>query len=50
MVSIMSGWRGVDLKISDTDVNDNFPRSIYDGMDGCLREEFSRGEEGSSRV
>ena len=38
----------VKLNNLDTYVNDDFPWCIYDGMDGCLREEFNRSEEGSS--
>ena len=32
----------VDLDNSNTYVNDDLPRSVYDRMDGCLREEFNR--------
>jgi len=31
-------------------MNNDLSRSVYDGMDGRLREEFNRGEEGSSSV
>ena len=36
-----------DLNVRDTDVNDDLPWSVCDGMDGRLREGFSRCE-GSS--
>ena len=29
-------------------MKDDLSRSVYDGMDGDLREELNRGEEGSS--
>jgi len=42
------GRCGVGLNNQDTDVEDDLSRSFCDGKDGDLREEFNRGEEGSS--
>jgi len=38
----------VGLSNQDTDVKDDLSRSVCDGMNGELREEFNHGEEGSS--
>jgi hypothetical protein len=37
---------GVDPGVSDTNVNDDFPRSVCGGMEGWLRKGLSRGERG----
>ena len=42
------GGCSVDLNIWSTDVNDDPPGSLYDGMDDRLGERFNRGEAGSS--
>ena len=44
------GKCGIGVNNQDTDVKDDCSWNFYDGMDGCLREVFNRGEEGSGRV